>query len=130
MRRQTWIKAGIVAVLMGAGVIAAPAAQAATPYCSGNVIDQINANGFSSRLIESYDGTRVCVNTWNQTGHQAWTYAFLQYMDQTPAVPPDRGYYYQYASTGFTTKNGCYMWGGAPTTPGGTSTYYYGTHCF
>lgn len=89
------------------------AAHASGP-CNGNVIAQHDSNGFSTRLIQSYGGGSICVNTWNQTGGRAWTVAALNNYSGSPMVSPDEGNYYQYASTGFTgTPWGQCVWYGA-----------------
>lgn len=119
---------GAAAAMSAALMISVPTAAHAASYCSGNVVEQHDGNGFSSRLIESYDGNSICVNTWNQTGHQAWTWAVIKYPNGSD-VAHDWGNYTQYASTGWVPKSGCWQWVGIPVSPGsGTWNVYY--HCF
>lgn len=108
---------GAATAVAAALAVGLPTAAHAATYCSGNVIDQMDGNGFSSRLIQSYDGGSICVNTWNQTGHQAWTWAFIHYTNGANRAQ-DYGNYYQYASTGFVNKSGCWQWGGVPNSSG------------
>ncbi|GAA2750068.1 MULTISPECIES: hypothetical protein [Kitasatospora] len=132
-------KSRIAAALASAALTATLAvagtgsAHAATPNCQGNVVDQKDNNGFSARLLVSYDGRSVCVNTWNQTGHRDWTWAEL--------IDPngnhhggDYAQYYQYASTGWFPKtSGCWKFFGTPVTAGQTapgSQWWWYSHCF
>ncbi len=119
---------GAVAAMTAALTISLPtAAHAANYYCTGNVVAQHDGSGFSARLIRSYDGGSICVNTWNQTGHLAFTDAELYDPTGFPAGG-DGYYYYQYASTGWETLvSGCWRWLGTPNGSGGWNSYW---NCF
>ncbi|WP_344443127.1 hypothetical protein [Kitasatospora nipponensis] len=118
---------GAVAATTAALTISLPAAAHAADYCNGNVVAQHDGYGFSTRLIRSYDGRSICVNTWNQTGHQAWTKAELYDPTGFPAGG-DFAPYYQYASTGWEpVVSGCWKWFGIPNGSGGWTGYQ---NCF
>ena len=129
--------AAIAAATVAAGTLAvvAPAAAQASTYCTGNLIQQVDAYGYSSRLIGSYDGGSICVNVWNQTGGQAWTWAFIKAANGGATLASDGpGYWWQYASTGFIGKPSagtCIWFGGNNVNPQNyNGTYVDYLHCF
>ncbi|MFD7644594.1 hypothetical protein ACFV4P_28550 [Kitasatospora sp. NPDC059795] len=110
---------GAAAAMSSALLLGLPTAAHAAGYCDGTVLRANSYNGMSSRLIRSYDGNSLCVNTWNQTGGYAWTEAVITKQVGGPDAAKDYGWYSQYASTGWVAKgNGCWWWGGTPVSPG------------
>jgi hypothetical protein len=126
MKHRRTLATGLAALSLAAvGVVTTGSqAEAANYACQGRLIQSHTEGGFTSQLIESTDGTKACVVTWNQTGHPDSTFAFLDhYGSGTSESWDDEGVYYQFASTGWVPEHqpapwgdSCWLWGGTPNT--------------
>lgn len=127
MKHRRALSTGLAALtLAAAGVVTTGSqAQAADYACQGRLIRSHTEGGYTAQLIESTDGTKACVVTWNQTGHPASTWAFLDpYGDNAASMPwDDANVYSRFASTGWIPEHqpapwgdSSWLWGATPNT--------------